>query len=716
MLKSLAIRRLFFTLLFLSSALQGGQTLDEMFGALELAANIDKRDSALFPVTYNHLLSTGYFVTHSSRMTGCGSLGMGFAHAPPYFHTNARVQPFGHLEFTANYRVFLHCPDSSIGHLGFGNYADRCANVKFAIFTPEQSCYHFPGLAFGIDDFMGSKKFTTYYLVATQVFRDSGFEGSFGWGCGRYSHGPSNGFFGGINWFPFWESCHKWRRGLGFSAEYDPTNYKKDPHPLMTTTRMRLNWGFKYLYGDFFEISAAVIRKNQLALAGSLQYNWGSSTGFLPKVNDPPIYCAPANTEPLGAYRPEGVMIQEMNYAFEAQGFQLTKAWICPRACSKTLYLTLFNCRYRQEKIIRHRLQSLLAYLTPEDISDIVVVIESFGLPCQQYSYNRDLLLRSAAHAISPYEFDVLTPRENVRRPDCHPTELVFQSRQRICEAALSPRVETFFGNAKGKFKYDVGLKGHIEGFFPGNWFYELQASYTLLSTLNDIADFDFFHPSQLPNVATDYIRYRQRSAFTWDRLYMQKSWNCGCGFFARTALGYFQANYAGVAGELLCYPAHSCLAIGIEGAVVKKRRYSGLGFQSKLRKFQGYKPIFFPYTTLQQYFLNIYLDFPSFCFFTRLSLGQFLARDKGMRLELTRYFENGVRLTGWITYTNANDQIHRRKYFDRGIAVEIPLDIFYKCSSRRVWNYAMAAWLRDAGYATTTGRPLFDTINRERR
>jgi hypothetical protein len=240
--------------------------------------------------------------------------------------------------------------------------------------------------------------------------------------------------------------------------------------------------------------------------------------------------------------------------------------------------------------------------------------------------------------------------------------------------------------------------------------------STTLASDLTNMSDFDFFFPSQLPNVATDYVRYRQAYSLSWDRLYLQKSRNFGYGFFGRIAGGYFQVNYGGVAVETLWYPANSVFAIGLEGAVVKKRRYTGLGFQSELRHFEGSTPVFSPYTTLEQYFLDFYLDIPDLQVFTKVSVGQFLARDKGVRIELTRYFDNGIRLIGWITYTNAHDQIHEKNYYNRGVALEMPFDLFYKCSSRRLWNYAMAAWLRDAGYSIWTGRALFEALNKERR
>jgi len=708
---------LFLPLITLSlvSSLHGGQTIEEMLLALEITAQIDKQLYESFPATFNHLFSTGYFVTHSARMTEAGSIGIGVAHAPPYLNLNGRIQPFTHLELSANYRIFKDCADAVLGPYGFGDYADRGANFKFAIFTPEESLYLCPGLAFGIDDFMGSKKFTTYYVVGTQVIKEYGLEASFGWGAGQYTHGPSRGFFGAFSWFPWWSCQSKWVRGLGFSAEYDPTNYKKNPHPNGRSSHTPINFGAKYTLCNFLELSASCLRGEVFAASGSLRYQWGSSQGFVPKIGDPPPY-ATRDTEPLGCYRPQNVMIQEMNYALEGQGFQLTKAWLEKKRNGQAcLWLTVMNCRYRQEHCTRMRLQMLLASLTPANVDTVIVIIESLGLPCQQYVYDRNLLVRYATQCIGNYEFDILVPRENALPPPCN-AEMIFQRRYELWRSRISPRLETFFGNARGKFKYALGVKTSLEGFLPHNWFYEWQASYTALSTMNNIKDFDFFHPSQLPNVATDYIRYRQHSKFTWDIMYLQKNWNLGKGFFGRIAGGYFQVNYAGIASEALWYPAHSCFAIGLEGAVVKKRKYSGLGFQSTLRHFEGNKPIFRHYSTLQQYFLNFYFDYPAYNFFAKLGVGQFLARDKGVRLEATRYFDNGVRLTGWLTCTNANDIMHGESYFDRGIALEIPLDIFFKCSSRRVWNYAMAAWLRDAGYAITTGKTLFDTINRERR
>ncbi len=689
-----------------------------LFYDLEIARFWDEKLDERFPVTFNHLLSGGYFTTPSARMTEEGEIALGGARVPPYVLINARIQPFTHLELSANYRIFEGVDDPGLTPFGFGDFADRGANVKCALFLPEDSYYDLPGIAFGVEDFMGSKKFTNYFIVGTKVWTCMNLEASLGWGTGRYTHGPSRGFFAGAAWYPCWHTKNPWIAGFGLAAEYDPVNYsdpKREPHPCGHISHTPVNAGIKYNFKDILYLSASRIRGEEYAVAGSLHYNWGSTKGFFPKILDPLPYTAPRDTEPLGCYRPENVMIHGLNYALEEQGFRLTKANMEEDGCGgERLWIHVVNQRYRLEENTRLRLQHLLANLVPANLSAVVVVLESFGVPCQQYVYPREILERYACKRICDYEFNLITPRQEVCLP-CDARQIFFH-RLDPWRFRLSPRMETFFGSSKGKFKYDLGVKADLEGFLPYNIFYELQCSYTLASTVHDVGDFDLYNPSQLPNVLTDYVNYRKWRTFSTDKAYLQKSWNFGGGWFSRAAAGYFQVNYAGVAGEILYYPAHSLCAFGLEGAVLKKRTYHGLAFQDTLRKLKGFTPTYISYSTLQQYFFNLYFDFPEWRVETKIGAGQFLARDKGIRCEATRYFESGLRITGWITYTNAKDNMHGETFFNKGIALELPLDLFSRCSHRRIWNYGLAAWLRDAGAFIPVGRNLFEMINRERR
>lgn len=686
---------------------------------LELATYFDTLLHERLPVTYNHLLSTGYFTTPSARMSCPGVLGIGGGSVPPYIHINALIQLFSHLEVTANYRIFRNIEDPGLSKEGFGDFADRGANIKIALFTPEDSDNILPGVAFGVEDFMGTKAFNNIFLTSTKVWVDLGLEASLGLGWGRYTRGPSNGFFGGVSWFPFWKPSYPFLSGLALVAEYDPIDYKnphREPHPKGRKTSIPINFGLKYQWEEFFFLSASCIRGEACAINAGMTYNFGEFKGFLPKLKDPLFYHAPIVTEPLGMERPESAMIQHLGFVFQNQGFLMTEAWIETSSFQDCrLWLRVVNNTYREEHCIRQRIEHILAALLPSNISCVIVILESHALSCHQYVYPRELLYLNREKKIGDAEFEMLTLRQEAQSPPDH-SRRIFLNPLELWRVRFSPRFETFFGNAKGKFKYDVGVKADLEGFLPLDIFYEFQCSTTIFSSLQNISDFDRYNPSQLPNVNTDYVLYRQKRSFSTDKAYFQKSWNLSHGLFGRGSLGYFQVNYAGVAGELLYYPAHSLFAVGLEGAILKKRRYTGLGFQNRLRRLKGYTPTYFTYTTLQQYFLNLYFDFPEISVASKVSIGQFLAQDKGAKFEVVRYFKNGLRIKGWITYTNAGDKMHGENYYDRGIAVEFPFDFFYKCSSKRIFSYGLAAWLRDAGAASSTGKSLFEIINLERR
>lgn len=90
-----------------------------------------------------------------------GEMGVGIVKAPPYIYGNARAQLFYFLELVFNYRLFEGIPDPVLSPRGFGDFADRGANAKIALVTPELSSYELPGIAVGVEDFMGSKKLTS---------------------------------------------------------------------------------------------------------------------------------------------------------------------------------------------------------------------------------------------------------------------------------------------------------------------------------------------------------------------------------------------------------------------------------------------------------------------------------------------------------------------------------------------------------------------------
>lgn len=672
----------------------------------------NRRLNDRMPVTYDHFLGGGYFNMPSARMGEDGEIGGGYSSVPPYRNYNLRIQLTDRIEISGSYRIFKGVEDPILSPLGFGDMSDKGVNLKFALFHAEDSRYTLPGLAIGFQDFLGTKNFLAKYVVATQVFLEQNLEVSLGYGTQRI-----RGFFGGVLWMPFRRTNFSLLKGLSLAAEYDATPYT-DPavekHPKGRQKKSPINYGIKYRLWDTFDFTLSYVRGHALAVSASTYYNFGTTEGFLPKIDDALLYQAPVNLEPLGELRPPNAMMQDLVYAFREQGFELLQGWLSyDKNAQKTLRIKMVNSAYRLMCEVEERLNYLLSRLIPSDIDFVIVVIESDGFPVQEYHYTTEFLRKFNDLEIGPYELEILTPICEVTAPD-PAASLIFDKRREWLNIELLPKTHTFFGSSRGKFKYALGLHAGFNGFLSGDWYYSILLGYIFLTNLDEVRGIDRLNPSQLINVRTDVVRYFNQRGITVDEAYLQKNWNMGCGWFSRVALGYFEEEYGGAAGEFLYYPVESHWAFGIDGAILKKRTISGLGFTNKVRKLDGFRVTHRKFLG-SQYFLDLYYKFPGLSIDAKIKIGKFLANDYGARFEVSRKYESGLQVSIWYTWTNGNDRLNGQTYHDKGVAFSMPLDIFYTHSDRDMWNYGLSAWLRDVGVVAITGYDLYYLIKQER-
>ena len=219
----------------------------------------------------------------------------------------------------------------------------------------------------------------------------------------------------------------------------------------------------------------------------------------------------------------------------------------------------------------------------------------------------------------------------------------------------VRPRAITFFGSTSGKLKATFGVVAGPEGYLFDSLYYKMQVATNLYTSLSDVGDRDFLNPSQLPVVRSDKVRYYD-SIFSLEQAYLQKSFNMGGGTFSRFATGYFEPMYGGVAGEFLYYPVNSDWAVGLEGAVVVKRKTDGLGFTTDVRNYDG--------TFIgTQGFLNLYYDFRPLNLSFAINAGQFLAKDWGARFSLTKTYRSGLQFSLWYTFTNGGEDLNHKNY-----------------------------------------------------
>ncbi len=685
---------------------------DQLFRDLESVHLIDKQIHDSLPLMINYHLQGGYFTMPSARTFEAGMFGVGFAYVPPYHIWSLSFQFFDHIETSGNYWIFRGITEGNFGHKGFGDDAERAANLKIILLRKEDGFPFLPDFAIGFNDFFGACRFNSFYVAATKEFLKYNFEATLGWGNGRIK-----GFYGGLAWSPFRRSERFWK-DLTFAAEYDANDYRHHgpEHPQGRAVKSRINAGVQLKLWDLFRLSGSTLRGDDWAASIAMNYNLGTTKGFFPKIYDKPCYTAPLNTEPMGILRTRQEFARELAYAFQEQGFDLYNLYFIPKECgADELWMKVVNVRYREEEEVRCRIEHVLASLTPSNICAVTAVIEADGVPEHEYRFRVEDLRRYNEGKIGEQEFRVIAPlREATAKPKDYDSALLYQRRKRIWILTFRPWLRTFFGSSSGKFKYEVGIGLGPEGYLFDEIYYNLWGTYTIKSSMMNVGDVDANNPSRIINVRTDSILYNKTSSFHLEQAYLQKSWNLGSGWLSRLSLGYFEMAYAGIAGEILYYPVQSNWAIGFEVAPLLKRSYYGFGVQRKIRKLTEKGFEFFPYTGLQ-YFLEFYYQYKPLDVDFRISAGQFLARDKGIRIEGGRTFLSGLRVGLWYTLTNAEDRIGGRRYYDKGFSITLPLDLFLNKTSRTRIGYAMSAWLRDCGARANTGKQLYPTLYWER-
>lgn len=632
------------------------------------------------PLTFNAQLQGGTFTMPSARMAPSGTVALGYSHLPPYRLYALNLQLLDWLELTGNYWLYNGILEPVFGHLGFGDDAERAANLKLALH---------PNLALGCNDFIGTMRMHSTYAVFTHTWQN--FEASLGWGQGRI-----NGPFGALSWSPL--------SSLTLIAEYDGNNYASHhaEHPQGRTVQTPLNVGFQ-LHTPHLSASLATLRGTTWTASAALHYNLGNSPDLFPKA--PPAHPPSLDREPLGLARSRTEFAHELAYALQDSGFILRSLALIPDS-PDSLRLTLHNATYRSETEARERLSRILSALSPDNIDSITAVFETHNLPSHEYKFRTADLARYRNAQIGAPEFAALTPMRDAKPLLQQSATLYLRPPPRF-SFAIHPRMGTYMGSRTGKFKYSAALAGGPEGTLF-QLYYRILASYIFHSTAHDVSAQDRYSPSLLPQVRTDAILYRQTASLQLEEAFVQHAHNFGRGWFGRLAAGYFELPFGGLAAELLYRPLECNWKLGFEIATLWKRRYSGLGFTTTTRQFNGAEILLVPFKGIQ-YFVD--LSTLLYSLDVKLSLGQFLAGDRGVRVDVHRLFQNGFKIGFWTTLTDGHDTLGNRPYYDKGISFELPLDFFLPTQSRNKVGTAMAAWLRDVGARSATGKPLSDSM-----
>ena len=154
---------------------------------------------------------------------------------------------------------------------------------------------------------------------------------------------------------------------------------------------------------------------------------------------------------------------------------------------------------------------------------------------------------------------------------------------------------------------------------------------------------------------------------------------------------------FGGYGAEYLWKPFKSNLSIGVSFYQVKQR-----DFEQRFG-FNNYKT-----NTGHANFMYFH---PNSGLNLDLSIGQYLAGDKGFTFDLSRRFKSVFKIGAYFTRTNISKVEYGEGSFDKGFYFEMPLNIFQSNSGKGFTNFTIQPLTRDCGAKLKTSNPLIYSI-----
>ena len=689
-----------------------------------------------FPTTQflNEFGGVGLIQTPTARFSPDGQIYIGGSRTYPYerYFVTAQVTPW--MEATLRYssvgnRLYSGVPEFS----GDQSYKDRGLDVKFRLLTEGRIR---PALAIGARDFLGTGLFSSEYVVLS---KSSGpWDASFGIGWGNlgarghiknpfrlisssfderepftrgggtlndaYFKGRGAAFFGGV-------SYETPVRGLTAKVEYDPNDYKSEALENSFDVDSPINFGLDYKVRPWLHVGASFERGNKLGLKLILTTNV-NRRGKAPKIDPPPLSLSASASEAnaAGSTSPpiptseatkppldtvpvhqapaiEGVDTAALSNLLAVQGAGLYAAnFDNGRA---TLYVG--QARYRNMATGLGRIARTAFTVLPEDYKAVTVVFVESGLETMSATVYRNDLEKA------------LTPRgstdELFMRTEFGPAPLDLD--QAEYQAASKPRIY---------YSLRPGLRttlGRPEQFILYQAFVRLNAvvdiSRGLSATgslgLNVSDNFDklkFASDSVLPRVRSDIKDYLREGKTSIPYLQADYNFNIAAGLYGHVYGGLLEEMFGGVGGEILYRPYDVNWAVGAELTYAKQRDYD------QWFSFRNYS-VLTGHITGFYHFEQMQVD-------AMVKAGRYLAKDWGATVQLSRTFKSGVTIGAFATFTDVSALEFGEGRFDKGIFLNVPLDIFYIRNVRSSVGILWRPLIRDGGQMVVIRRPLLGT------
>ncbi len=655
----------------------------------------------------------GLLQNPTARFADDGTLSAGLSLSTPYNHLYLSLQFLPWLETNLRYtedegRLF--------GPASFsGNQTAKDRGLDFKLRLFEESAY-FPELALGIRDIGGTGFFSAEYLVGSKALGPVDVTLGIGWGrlgtrgdfdnplgslsdrfdtrptsvsgqggrleAKRWFRGEDTAVFGGLEWrTPV--------RGLTVKLEYEGNDYTNEPGSRVLEVDSPVNIGLHYQYTSWFSLTAGFERGNTGVATAVLTTDFQREEGPPKRDPLPPAIRLVQNPNQDLAGVNLAQLAEHLRGKLREQECSLHALDLDPVQQRLTVWFT--QRPYRNPARAIGRMARAVAAVAPDGITDFTLVNVEAGLETYRAMISRADLEQAITYVADSTQ-------------SVWPHTVITGPGEGYADADL-PKLRKY-----PNFNWEIApaLRQQIGGpdrFYIGQLWLRLSGDLQLtrglgLSTVLGANIYDNLDElrqtsnSQLPRVRSDIARYRREGKNNLARLEANYLWAPAPEWYARLSAGIFEEMYGGVAGELLYRPYGAKWAVGLNVNRVRQRDFD-----------QRFDFLDFEVTTGH---LTGYFNVPWWDLLAKLSVGQYLAGDQGVTIDLSRRFESGARAGAFATFTDVSAEEFGEGSFDKGFYLSMPLDLFFPKSTRRTATLSFRPLTRDGGQKVRDGRELY--------
>jgi len=655
---------------------------------------------------------TGLMQLPTARFAQEGEFSVNYRNNDQYRFYSTSIALFPWLEGTIRYAdVRTRRYSSNTDFSGNQSYKDKSFDFKVRLL---EESYYIPAVAFGKRDISGTGLFDGEYIVGSKRVGPLDFTLGVGWGYIGNSGNISNPFcrasdkycsrsdlvdageisfdgifkgpasvVGGIEYQTPWQP-------LRLKLEYDGNDYKDDfARNIRQFTHY--NVGAVYRVVDWADINLSYERGDTLMFGFTLRNNLNT---LRPVYRDAPKAAYhPEVTEGVPSYTVVASQLTELKYN---AGFDDPEI----KYHGNTLYMSGEQKRYRDSREAVDRANRILVNQLPAGTETISVTQTNMHLPLVTTETNVASLKKELAGGY-PLGHEEKLLQKRVEPNDPIPDSQGYRIKPSRFSYSFEPKLIQSLGGPEGFYMYQIGLLPNASYWLTDNWLVDSGVFINLHNNYNKFNSSLLPKDSTLPRVRTHIRDYVRNDVFI-SNLQTNYVTDLGHGFYGQAYGGYLEMMYGGIGAEVLYRPLDSQWAIGVDANYVKQRDWDDM------MRFADY--------SVGTGFITTYWNPPQMNgVLLKVAVGQYLAGDKGVTIEMAKRFDSGVKVGIWGAKSNVSKADYGEGGFSKGFYVSIPFDLMTVTPNP---NHALISWTpltRDGGQTLSRKYQLYNmTSERE--